>query len=149
MSPTLLHINYADTAVIKQLAMPGADLGILRGGGGGSGPEFFKGGGGVLRSRSAGIFIYWQAKKTTSEGGGLTPPPPIRHCMLKLWIYPPKYAPCSGLSVNDQRSTFLSPHARGAGAEGGGGQGGQFPPPTFCLNGRDMPVPPPKIWQSL
>ena len=33
--------------------------------------------------------------------------------------------------------------------EPGGGARGAIAPPTFCLNGMDMPVPPPKIWQSL
>ena len=37
---------------------------------------------------------------------------------------------------------------RGAGA-GGGGQGGAIAPPTFCLKGMNMPVSPPKFWQSL
>ena len=36
-------------------------------------------------------------------------------------------------------------YIRGAGA-GGGGKGG---PPTFCLKGMDMPVPPLNFWQSL
>ena len=36
----------------------------------------------------------------------------------------------------------------GAREPGVGGKGGNCPP-TFCLNGMDMPVPPPKIWQSL
>ena len=42
---------------------------------------------------------------------------------------------------------FASPREPGWG--GGGGARGAIARPTFCLNGMDMPVPPPKIWQSL
>ena len=47
-------------------------------------------------------------------------------------------------------ATGFNAQRRGSpgGGGGGGGKGGNCPP-TFCLNGMDMPVaPPPKIWQS-
>ena len=53
-----------------------------------------------------------------------------------------------GLSVCDCQSWAAIPGGggQGRGSRGGGG-GGQLPP-TFCLNGMDMPVPP-TFWQSL
>ena len=82
-----------------------------------------------------GLFVVgpiWSANFLIGLGGHVPPSPP-----------PPGSAPAHvcrpiGLCL-----------CTGAREPGGGGARGAIPPPTFCLNGMDMPVPPPKLWQSL